>query len=139
MRANGFTRNIATRRAACPLAYGGSAKATSYWPGCSCSANRTASTRCTAVRSSTLSVVMLALRVASADRWVHEVGGQGPAGQRLEPERSRAREQVQDAGAAHRALQDRKPRFAHAVAGGANRIPGGRLQAATLELAGDYP
>src|SRR6266700_3864839 len=70
MRANGFTRNRATRRAACPLAYGGSANATSYCPECSCSANLRASTRCTAVRSSTLRSVMLALSDDNASRWI---------------------------------------------------------------------
>src|SRR6266576_2103495 len=70
MRANGFTRNRATSRAACPLAYGGSANATSYCPGWSSSANLRASTRCTAVRSSTLRSVMLALSDDNASRWI---------------------------------------------------------------------
>src|SRR3989475_1119326 len=70
MRANGFTRNRATSRAACGLAYGGSANATSYCPGWSSSANLRASTRCTAVRSSTLRSVMLALSDDNASRWI---------------------------------------------------------------------
>src|SRR5213594_1568497 len=70
MRANGFTRNRATSRAACPVAYGGSANATSYWPECSCSANLRASTRWTTVRSSTLRRVMLALSDDNASRWI---------------------------------------------------------------------
>src|SRR5207249_8886550 len=70
MRANGFTRNRATRRAACPLAYGGSANATSYCPACRCSANARASTRWTTVRSSTLRRVMLALSDDKASRWI---------------------------------------------------------------------
>src|SRR6266480_3951626 len=70
MRANGFTRNRATSRAACGLAYGGSANATSYCPGWSSSANLRASTRCTTVRSSTLRSVMLALSDDNASRWI---------------------------------------------------------------------
>src|SRR5256884_1231167 len=68
MRANGLRRNMATRRAASWPAYGGSAKATSYWPGCSRSAKRSASARWIAARSSSLSVFTFALRVASAKR-----------------------------------------------------------------------
>src|SRR5438876_1217471 len=70
MRANGFTRNRATSRAACALAYGGSANATSYCPGCSSSAYLRASTRWTTVRSSTLRSVMLALSDDNASRWI---------------------------------------------------------------------
>src|SRR6266566_5049812 len=68
MRANGFTRNRATSRAACPLAYGGSANATSYCPGCSCSANLRASRRWMVVRSATLSVFTLARSATRAAR-----------------------------------------------------------------------
>src|SRR5205823_1134152 len=68
MRANALRRNMATRRAASCPAYGGSANATSYWPGCSRSAKRSASARWIAARSSTLSVFTFALRVASAKR-----------------------------------------------------------------------
>src|SRR3989449_11688409 len=46
-----------------------------------------------------------------------EVGRRRAARQRLEPERPRAREQVEHPGAAERALQDREPRFPHAVTG----------------------
>src|SRR2546428_27969 len=70
MRANGFTRNRATSRAACALAYGGSANATSYCPGGSCSAYLRASTRWTTVPSSTLRSVMLALSDDNASRWI---------------------------------------------------------------------
>src|SRR5947208_13421331 len=69
MRANGFTRKRAKRRAACAIAYGGSEKATSYCPRCSCSANLRASTRWTTVRSSTSRSVMLALSADNASRW----------------------------------------------------------------------
>src|SRR6266566_3259461 len=68
MRANALRRNMATRRAASCPAYGGSANATSYWPGCSRSAKRSASARWIAARSSTLSVFTLALSVARANR-----------------------------------------------------------------------
>src|SRR5437773_274109 len=67
-RANGTMRNIATRRLACSLAYGGSANATSYCPGCSCSTNFIASTRWIVVRSSTFRVLMLARRALRASR-----------------------------------------------------------------------
>src|SRR5438552_752118 len=69
MRANAFRRNTATRRAAWSPAYGGSANATSYCPGCSRSAKRSALWRCTTARSSTSSVLMFALRAESARRF----------------------------------------------------------------------
>src|SRR5439155_224127 len=69
MRANAFSRNMATRRAAWSPAYGGSAKATSYWPGWSRSANLSASRRRTTARSSRCSVLMFALRADSAKRF----------------------------------------------------------------------
>src|SRR6266700_3468854 len=139
MRANGFTRNRATRRAACPLAYGGSANATSYCPECSCSANLRASTRWTTVRSSTLRSVMLALSDDNASRWISTKSALTAARERFETERTRAREQVEHPRAAQWALEDGEPRLAHAVSGGPDRVPRGRLQTTTLELAGDYP
>src|SRR6266700_3864838 len=139
MRANGFTRNRATRRAACPLAYGGSANATSYCPECSCSANLRASTRWTTVRSSTLRSVMLALSDDNASRWISTKSALTAARERFETERTRAREQVEHPRAAQWALEDGEPCLAHAVSGGPDRVPRGRLQTTTLELAGDYP
>src|SRR5438105_5702073 len=68
MRAKALTRNTATSRAASCPAYGGSANATSYWPGWSRSAKRSASARWIAARSSTSSVLTLALSVARAKR-----------------------------------------------------------------------
>src|SRR5439155_14829032 len=70
---------------------------------------------------------------------LHEIRAHGPARQRFETERARAREQVEHARSAQGALEDGEPGLAHAVPGGPDRIPRGRLQTTTLELSGDYP
>src|SRR2546427_1324948 len=57
--AKGTIRNMATSRLACSPAYGGSANPTSYWPGCSCSVNLSASTRVMTARSSTFKLFRL--------------------------------------------------------------------------------
>src|SRR5947199_5460786 len=68
---------------------------------------------------------------------LYEVRAHGPARERFETEGARAREQVEDARATQRALENGEPRLAHAVPGGPDRVPRGRLQTTTLELAGD--
>src|SRR5207249_6748109 len=67
----------------------------------------------------------------------YEVRAHGAARERFETERARAREQVEDARTTQRALENGEPRLAHAVPGGPDRVPRGRLQTTTLELAGD--
>src|ERR1041385_3870485 len=118
MRANAFTRNIATRRTAWSVPYGGSANAMSYCPGCSRSANFRASPRWTTARSPTRSVPMLALSAARAKR-------------------ARARVQVEHARAADRALHDTEPRLAHAVRSGSHLQSRRSLEPPPLELARD--
>src|SRR2546422_9945346 len=70
---------------------------------------------------------------------LHEVRTHGAARERFEAQRARAREQIEDARPPQRPLEDGEPRFAHAVSGRPDRVPRGRLQTTTLELAGDYP
>src|SRR6266508_6689147 len=67
-----------------------------------------------------------------------EVRGRGAARQRLEAQRPRAREQVEHARSPDRPLEDREPRLAHAVGGGAGAIADGRLEPASSEFAGDH-
>src|SRR6266516_3421695 len=134
-RANGTMRNIATRRLACSLAYGGSANATSYCPGCSCSTNFIASTRWIVVRSSTFRVLMLARRALSASRCSST--NSAVAAPRDSASSPRAPVQIDHAGTPHRALQDAEPRFAHAVPRRPRLGAGGRLEAAVLELPSD--
>src|SRR5947199_9318797 len=68
---------------------------------------------------------------------LYEVRAHGPARERFETERARAREQVEDARTAQRALENGEPRLAHAVPGGPDRVPRRSLEAAALEVAGD--
>src|SRR5436309_5013944 len=66
-----------------------------------------------------------------------EVRAHGPARERFETERARAREQVEDARTTQRALENGEPRLAHAVPGGPHGVARRSLETAALEVAGD--